>query len=376
LRFAALAALPILASAAFGQSPVPPAPGELVVSEIMFTPVCSGSQNTGEWFEVTNISTKVLDVNGLYFQDGSVAGINGPDKYFRVLPSVATLPPLYPGQRFVFARSADPLNNGGLPQVDYSYAQDVNNPTAPADHSKVSFSGMNFSSQDPDGMHISLGAPVASGGTLIDTCSYNPVAFPFSLPYAGGGSAERIDLFQPFTHNTATLANSTNMAQALQTATFGSCVVGPDWGTPGTVNSTDATIWPMYTIFNDSLNQNPGTIQISNPPSVGGAPMVLHMANGVANAMYTLGYSSVESELPLGLILGGNPGALLLDINTTGFLLDPGFLFDGAGNNTFVLTLPGDPGLVGQTFSFQWLTFDPVAFYLVASHGVRFTICD
>jgi len=366
----------VFAAPSFAQTAVAPSPGEIVVSEIMFTPSCGGSQNTSEWFEVTNISTKVLDLNGLYFQDGSIPGASDPTRWFQVLPSVATLPPLFPGRSFVFCRSADPLLNGGMPQVDYAYASPISTP--PADKSQVGFSQMNFSSQDPDGMHVTLGASFSNGGTLLASSSYNPAQGPFSpgVGYFGGGSIEMKNLFGTMTVDPVTQVNDPNSALANPAFTFGSCIIGPDWGTPGATNSSDTTVWPMYTYFNDTLNQNTGTITVVGPPTMGGTPLTLKVGNGVASGSYTLGYAQSLFELPIGLFLAGNPGAILLDLNTAAFLQDPGFSFDGAGAGAFILDLPVSPALLGQSYSLQWLAVDPIAFQLLASNGVTFTICD
>ena len=84
------------------------------------------TDNNGEYFEVTNISTHVLDLNGMFVQDF----ITSDNTFFQILPSVATLPPLYPGQRFLFCRkgSADSAINGGLTNVDYGYAASTSTP--------------------------------------------------------------------------------------------------------------------------------------------------------------------------------------------------------------------------------------------------------
>lgn len=366
-----------LAASARAQTPVPPAPGDVAISEIMFTPACAGNQNSAEWFEVTNISTKVIDLMGVYITDGSTPLVADPSKYFQVLPSVTTLPPLYPGQRFVFARSANSLLNGGLPVVDYEYAQDVNSPDAPADKSKVGFTKQNFSSQDLDGCHISVQAPLgAPGSVLIATASYNPVVAPFQLPYTGGGSAEMVNLYGSFVVNQQTGANDPNVAQALASSTFGNCFIGKDWGTPGSVNSTDATVWPMYTSISDSQNQNSGTLAVSNPPTMGGPAMVFRLGNGLAGSTYTLGYADAPAELPFEFFLGGNPGALLLDVSTANFLYDPAtFLFDGSGASALPIDLPVDPNLLGKSFTTQWIAFDVANFLFVASNAVQFTVC-
>jgi hypothetical protein len=82
-----------------------PAPGELVVTEVMADP-SKVADTAGEWIEV--YATADLDLNGLTVQAGSskstiVAG---------------ECRPVAQGSYAVLARSADPQVNGGLPAVD------------------------------------------------------------------------------------------------------------------------------------------------------------------------------------------------------------------------------------------------------------------
>ncbi|HKE01913.1 MAG TPA: hypothetical protein VKE69_12940 [Planctomycetota bacterium] len=363
IRIVAPLALATLAASAAAQTPVPPSPGELVVSEIMFNPLCAGSQDTGEWFEVTNVSNKVLDVNGVYFQDGPIPGAS--QRWFQVLPSVATLPPLFPNQRFLFARSAARFENGSLQNVDYAYA--AAGPDAPADHSQVGHSQMSFSSQDVDGCHISIGAPIILGGTLIDTVSVNPVGAPFGALFQGGISAERINLKAPMVVSGFT--NSANLAKAVEPIPS-LCVSQPDLGTPRLPNTADATVWgaPFFQAYDDASFPNSGTITPLEPASVSGGLLRYGLGNGPAGqALLVAVADSAAPGLPIGLFLPGNPGSFVINLATATFF-DPAVLFDGTGSTTMVLPIPPVPSFVGATIATQWVSVAP-PLTIVLSHG-------
>lgn len=87
------------------------APGELLISEVMANPAAVSDGN-GEWFEIANITSLSLDLNGLQLQD---AGSN--------THIVANDGPLWiaPGEYFVFGRSGNLDSNGGY-TADYVYS--------------------------------------------------------------------------------------------------------------------------------------------------------------------------------------------------------------------------------------------------------------
>ena len=89
----------------------PPAPGALAISEIMPSPAV---QPAGEWFEIENTGDTAFDLDGLALD--RAGDTRAPDP----VPGPACAP-LAPGAYALFARSADPAANGGLPPVDGTF---------------------------------------------------------------------------------------------------------------------------------------------------------------------------------------------------------------------------------------------------------------
>jgi hypothetical protein len=92
-----------------------PAPGQLVISEILANPanVPMGSTDAQrEWFEITNTGTAALDLNELTV--GRIGAAGAPVQSARCI-SVA------PGAFAVFARSTDPAANSMLPEVQVTF---------------------------------------------------------------------------------------------------------------------------------------------------------------------------------------------------------------------------------------------------------------
>ena len=86
-------------------------PGDLVITEIMHDPAAV-ADSVGEWFEVTNASSSMIDLNGWMLRDA------GRDEH-----RIQTEAPLVilPGEYIVLGRSADIALNGGAP-VAYTYS--------------------------------------------------------------------------------------------------------------------------------------------------------------------------------------------------------------------------------------------------------------
>lgn len=97
----------------------PDAAGDIVVTEFMSEPQKGIPDYYGEWFEVTNASDKLKDLNGLVIQDSS-----GSEVIAVVEPSTGALR-ILPGESLVFGVSdvmtqGDAGYNGNIP-VDYLY---------------------------------------------------------------------------------------------------------------------------------------------------------------------------------------------------------------------------------------------------------------
>ena len=90
---------------------VKPAPGALVISEIMPNPKVEPGQ---EWFEITNTGATAFDVNELGLDRAGDTRL--PD----VIQSAACVT-VAPAGFGLFARSADPTVNGMLPPVDATF---------------------------------------------------------------------------------------------------------------------------------------------------------------------------------------------------------------------------------------------------------------
>lgn len=374
-RFLVFASLGLLATAGAASAQVTPAAGDLAVMEIMFNPgpdVCVTDVN-GEWFEIMNISNKALDLTGVYFSDVTAAA----NEYFKI--PAATLPILYPGQMLTFVRRNDTLLNGGV-TGDYEYTVTTGNPVPP-DKSKASSTAMQFSNSNTaiDGVKIYSalgGAPGSGTEIIIEQASYTSGAVPFNVSGSSGISCERKDPFTPMLATSGPLTNSTNAAQSASVP-FGACT---QKGTPGQRNNTDTTInWTNHVSFDSVSYPNTGLLWGPTPVSIGAVNTYFRLNGGpnLAGTAYTLGYSDfVPSEIPLFLLLAGNPGSLLLDLNTLAFLEDPNYVFDGNGFATCVVGVPNNPLIIGIDFNLQWLGLDPFNFILVGSNGLTIRITE
>ena len=83
----------------------------IVISEIMVNPAAV-SDSYGEWFEITNTSDSIIDIQGWVIKDS--------DQDEHSIFSDELVTNVLPGEYFVFARNDDPDLNGGL-SVNYTY---------------------------------------------------------------------------------------------------------------------------------------------------------------------------------------------------------------------------------------------------------------
>ncbi|MBL4632820.1 MAG: lamin tail domain-containing protein [Kofleriaceae bacterium] len=100
---------------------VNPGVGELVISEFMANPDAVPDA-VGEWFEI--VATASFDLNGI------VAGKVADDPKLNIVDENCIT--VSAGDRFLFARSEDPLVNGGLPTPDYTFSFSMTNSGASA----------------------------------------------------------------------------------------------------------------------------------------------------------------------------------------------------------------------------------------------------
>lgn len=345
---------------------VPPSAGEIAVSEILFNPgpdACA-VDTAAEWFEVTNVACKVLDLNGVSFEDrnpttGLPSGVG-----FTVKASVSTLPPLFPGQAFVFARTAA----AGLPlAAHYVYASAA--PTPPPDGSQVGSDAMVFGNSGVDGLFVSVGGLASAGGTVIEAVTYNGSADPLAANI--GVSAERVSLTAPWAVSGPTSTNH-NVAQPPPGASFGSCLPAQR-GSPFTLNGSDATLFPNYALYFDALVANTGLMLPKGCASITLGLAVSQLAGGAPGEIFALGFAPSPSDLPIALILGFGSGSFLVDLSSAEFLLMPN-PFTAFGHGFLALPIPPVPSLAGATVYLQWFTLGG-ALQFRFSNGVAMTLC-
>jgi hypothetical protein len=104
---------------------VPPAPGDLVITEIMPNPQAA-TDTVGEWFEIR--AMKDVDLNGI-----GLDRVGGPVANPELVESGACLR-LTTGSYAVFAHNTDPLMNGGLmPKGTFRFSLVTGSAAAPGD---------------------------------------------------------------------------------------------------------------------------------------------------------------------------------------------------------------------------------------------------
>jgi hypothetical protein len=312
---------------------VSPNPGDISISEILFNPATPIDDNDGEYFEVTNISTKALDFAGLYIQDSQTPGSTSAP--YVQLPA-GSLPLLYPGESFVFARSGEAALNGAIPKVDYVYSVPTGG-IVPVDKSKVSHTAMALSNSSIDSLAITTGAPMNLGGFVIEAVTYDPTKAPFTT--SSGIAFERADLYAGWLVE--------NLAPS--SGSFGTV---PQSGTPGAVNSNDATLystWYKHEAVNPQAADT-GTLLAKGPASVHRGTADLTLSGGAPLTLYALGISEEQSASLL------FDGTCLIDLSKAFFWALPSYQFDAAG--AAALSIPLTPELVGQQFWIQWFGYD------------------
>ncbi|MBI3817058.1 MAG: lamin tail domain-containing protein [Planctomycetes bacterium] len=322
-----------IAERANAQSGVTPTAGDISISEVMFDPATPVDDNDGEYFEVTNVSSKILDFSNLYIQDSETPG-SASAPYFKI-PS-GTLPPMYPGERFVFARSGDSALNGGIPIVHYVYSVTTGS-SVPPDKSKVSHTGLSFSNSAVESIAITTGSPFNLGGSVVEMITYDPTKAPFNN-HSGIGF-ERANLLGPWAAG--------NVAPS--SASFGTL---PQSGTPGSYNSNDVTLYPCYYNY-PPVNPGSGDTGIlgaSGPASIHAGTATIKLTHGAPGELYALAVSTTPVDMPM------LNGTVLVDLLQSDFWALDSYKFDANGNAELTTGVP--PQLAGMTVYLQWYCFD------------------
>jgi hypothetical protein len=146
------------------RAPVPPAPGQVVISEVLANP--TGADAGKEWFELAvDPQGGSVDLNGL--QIGRAQAF--PLETWSELDCLSFDRPL----RLLFAQGVDPLLNGGLPTPDQLFGFSLNNATGSLavgfgglPHDAVSWTSATTGvawSRDPGGRWCEALAPYGDG---------------------------------------------------------------------------------------------------------------------------------------------------------------------------------------------------------------------
>jgi len=195
---------------------IPPAVGQLVITEVMPSPGAV-SDTTGEWFEAVALAS--FDLNGIGLdRAGDTANPS-------IIESTDCLP-VNAGDHVVFAKSLDPLMNGGLPEA--------------AVKGRFTFSMVGGSVATPGDVQI------LHDGTVIDAMTYIRSA---------SGKALQLD---PDLVDPASNDEPSNYCDA--TTPYGA---GTDTGTPGAPN-TQCTLLPPAGMCDDG-----GTLRAIVKPAAG-----------------------------------------------------------------------------------------------------------
>jgi hypothetical protein len=330
---------------------ITPAPGDIAVSEILFNPASPADDNDGEYFEITNISTKILDFSNLYIQDLETPG-SATAPYIKI--PAGALPLLYPGDSFVFARNGDPALNGGIPKVDYAYSVPTG-VTPPADKSKVSHTGMALSNSSIDAVAVTLDAPQNLGGFVIEMVTYDPTKAP--LTNNNGIGFERANLVAGWTPDNV----------AASKGTFGSI---PQSGTPGSMNSNDTTLYSTWYKF-DAVNPTPldhGVLLAGGPASVHKGSTELRLSGGTPATLFAFVISTAQEEFK---IFGGTA---LVAFDQAQFWALSEYQFNAEGKASLFVGLP--PQLMGHQFYLQWIAFDVATGLFTFSNGLGVDIVN
>ncbi len=189
-----------------------PTAGSIQITEIMPNPR-EVSDSDGEWFEIQNVTNRVIDIQGLVFSNEVI----NPSETF-ALPTGTPIE-LQPGAYYVLGNNADAATNGGV-TVDFEYA-DFN------------------LSNGGDGIAIT-----DANATVIDQLAYSgDTGWP-------SGNGQSIQFGSDY--DLTTDANDDGSFWCLSRTTFGD----GDYGTPNAANVDCAAVTATIYDLNDATAAN------------------------------------------------------------------------------------------------------------------------
>lgn len=331
-----LAILALSTALAFGQS-LPPYPtiGELVITELMANPggvIAPGvTDEVGEYFEVCNIGSRIVDLQGCRFNDLTTT-----------VPYQVTIPipiQLMPGEFAVFIRNSQQAVAWGITAQTYAYVS-----ASCAGTSCITVGGMNYGNTS-DGVEFR-----DPNNNVLDAVGFGvlPATVPYATAFAGvpaptgsynGGSYERIDLLAPW--------SAANVAAA--TTIIPADPVYQNRGTPGRANSVDATRGRLLAASSLSITSPCGLVVLGTRWSLGNYALACSEALGApipltTNRTFDLAFGPVFDFS----ITPGNPFFSGFGIGGLGLL----------GEAQALVNLPNDPGITGIPVYFQAVFFD------------------
>ncbi|MCA8968194.1 MAG: MBL fold metallo-hydrolase [Planctomycetes bacterium] len=277
-----------------------PSPGELVISELMRAPTAS----RGQYLEFSNRSPRALCLDGV-----KIEGNLG-------FATLATPYRLMPGEAFTVVVNGITSKNGG---ITWGHA--------------LPYKSFSLGSAY-DTLRLSVGT------TTLDTLSYST-----GFPGSSGVAAERIDALGP------TIAS--NFAAATRRYAV-------DFGSPGAINSVDATTWPLGAHVE----------VVPNPLSTGRALHTLASGFSSAGAIDVAALSFGNQ----GIRIGSTIVPLSLDALFTASFEIPGFVSILPTSGEKGIRIPVPPGLTGKTgyFAHFLLSFAGGSLVPATSNAARF----
>jgi len=157
-------------------------PGNLLISEVMANPSAVSDSN-GEWFELFNASSRVIDLDGLIISDEN-------SNFHEISSSEPLL--IAPGEYFVLGRNNDFTTNGGF-TADYIYTgislsntvDQIIISSADSEITRIDYSGLPFGSSGISAELISqVISPNSSHYQLTENFTYG--AGDFGTPGSQG----------------------------------------------------------------------------------------------------------------------------------------------------------------------------------------------